>query len=264
MNPSGAIAPQKRPDPRVIGISQPQTAVGSMGSARHGDGTMVVKSERKFARWVLAASVGMAVVIGCAGIGAQAADDDDDALPDVKILRGVMKGLGLRKDEASIDYRERSPLVLPPSKELPSPESSAAKAANWPDDPDLKQVRKRKEAVRDRKPYVEGVDDKAMLPSDYDKAPPRGSKGGEAAGRSIDETSRPASAAELGTKSIFTNIGSIFGAQKEEYTTFSGEPPRASLTEPPPGYRTPSPNQPYGVGKDRWQAPKIDRQEPVR
>lgn len=225
---------------------------------------MVVKSERKFSRWVLAASIGMAVVIGCAGIGAHAADDDDDALPDVKLLRGVMKGLGLRKEEASIDYRERSPLVLPPSKELPAPEATAAKASNWPDDPDLKQVRKRKEAQRDRKPFTEGVDDRPLLPSQYDTAPARGKKGGEAAGRSIEETSRPASAAELGTKSIFTNIGSVFGAQKEEYTTFSGEPPRASLTEPPAGYRTPSPNQPYGVGKEKWKPEKIDRQEPVK
>ena len=50
-------------------------------------------------------------------------------------------------------------------------------------------------------------------------------------------------------------------APKEEYTPFTGEPPRTSLTEPPTGYRTPSPNQPYGVGKEKWTAPKIDRQE---
>ena len=40
----------------------------------------------------------------------------------------LLKGLGLRRDGASIDYRERSPLVLPPGKELnqlPSPEDAA-------------------------------------------------------------------------------------------------------------------------------------------
>ena len=51
------------------------------------------------------------------------------------------------------------------------------------------------------------------------------------------------------SKSIFS---STLWAAKEEYATFTGEPPRASLTEPPPGYRTPSPNQPYGVGKQKW------------
>jgi hypothetical protein len=38
--------------------------------------------------------------------------------------------------------------------------------------------------------------------------------------------------------------------KKEEYGTFTGEPPRASLTDPPPGYQTPSPDQPYGIPPD--------------
>ena len=45
-----------------------------------------------------------------------------------------------------------------------------------------------------------------------------------------------------------TSISSIW-ASKEEYVAFTGEPPRSSLTEPPAGYRTPSPAQPYGVGQ---------------
>jgi hypothetical protein len=45
-------------------------------------------------------------------------------------------------------------------------------------------------------------------------------------------------------------MGGLIGS-KEEYTNFTGEPPRTSLTEPPVGYRTPSPAQPYGVGKQR-------------
>ena len=36
-----------------------------------------------------------------------------------------MKGLGLREDGEGIDYRERSPLVLPPGKDLPPPEANA-------------------------------------------------------------------------------------------------------------------------------------------
>ena len=35
--------------------------------------------------------------------------------------------------------------------------------------------------------------------------------------------------------------------KKEEYGTFTGEPPRVSLTDPPAGYQTPSPDQPYGI-----------------
>ena len=65
---------------------------------------------------------------------------------------------------------------------------------------------------------------------------------------------------ELGSNGIFSPIFST----KEEYATFTGEPVRSSLTEPPPGYRTPSPNQPYGLGKQKWTPTKTDRQEPVK
>ena len=38
---------------------------------------------------------------------------------------------------------------------------------------------------------------------------------------------------------------------KEEYASFNGEPVRGDLTEPPAGYRVPSPNQPYGISPDK-------------
>jgi len=224
-------------------------------------------SKRKFSRVAVAAAIGMALMIGCAASGARAADDDEEDVPlDTKIVRGILKGLGLRRDEGpGIEYRERSPLVLPAVKTLPPPEANtAAKSAGWPDDPDVKQARKKKQAERDRKPYVEGVDDRPLLPDQYKSASGGGRstpRGGEAPGRSIEETSRPSSQAELGAKSIFS--GSLW-APKEEYTTFVGEPPRSSLLEPPPGYRTPSPNQPYGVGKEKWKPTVVDRQEPVK
>jgi hypothetical protein len=51
----------------------------------------------------------------------------------------------------------------------------------------------------------------------------------------------------------------IFGAgTKVETTPFTGEPTRDSLTQPPSGYQTPSPNFAYGTGPKRYMAPKID------
>jgi large subunit ribosomal protein L30 len=58
---------------------------------------MSFKSKRKFTRFALAATLGMAMVMGCAGTFAHAADDDDDELLDTKIFKGILKGLGLRK-----------------------------------------------------------------------------------------------------------------------------------------------------------------------
>jgi hypothetical protein len=223
-------------------------------------------SNRKFGRAVLAVTIGTAMVIGCAGSFARAADDDDDLI-DTRIFRNIMTGLGLRKDEGTgIEYRERSPLVLPTSKELPRPESDAAakKAAGWPDDPDLKRVRQRKEAERKRKSYEEGVDDKPLLPSQYGiNAPSTGSKAGEAPGVSAEKSEAPSTNAELGSKGI-TGMLKGFWQPKEEYTPFTGEPARTSLTEPPAGYRTPSPTQPYGVGKEIRIPAAVDKHEPPR
>jgi len=57
------------------------------------------------------------------------------------------------------------------------------------------------------------------------------------------------SPSELGTKNPFGSLFSSFGPNKKAETApFTGEPPRASMTEPPSGYQTPSPNYPYGMG----------------
>jgi hypothetical protein len=225
-------------------------------------------SKHKSSRVAVLAAVGMALVIGYTVLPAWAADDDsngDDDLLDTKIVRGIMKGFGLRRDEGpGIDYRERSPLVLPSGKDLPPPEkNNTVKAAGWPDDPDIKQAKKKKQAERDRKPYTEGVDDRPLLPGQLGGGPSGAPRGGEAPGRSAEESAKPSTPAELGSKGIFSGISTMW-APKEEYTTFTGEPPRASLIDPPAGYRTPSPNQPFGVGKEKWKPPVIDRQEPVR
>jgi hypothetical protein len=40
----------------------------------------------------------------------------------------------------------------------------------------------------------------------------------------------------------------LFGGNKAESTPFTGEPTRETLTQPPTGYQTPSPNFAYGTG----------------
>ena len=65
---------------------------------------------------------------------------DDDVPIDTKIFRGILEGLGLRKDGEAINYQERAPLVIPPSRALPPPEKADAALANnpaWPKDPDV-------------------------------------------------------------------------------------------------------------------------------
>ena len=85
----------------------------------------------------------LAVVLAMsAGMGAAfAQDDDDEDVPlDTKILRRFMKEMGFKRSEdVGIEYRERAPLVVPPSRNLPPPQSegSVARNPNWPKDPDV-------------------------------------------------------------------------------------------------------------------------------
>jgi hypothetical protein len=219
-------------------------------------------SSRRWRRAGLAALVGLAVVIG--GNDTSMADDNDE-MPDTKFLRSLMKGLGLRKDgEGGIEYRERSPLVLPPGRDLPAPAAAgdAKKSAAWPVDPDVKRAKERKAASK--RPAVTNPDAedgaRPALPQELNRpnAPVRRESGGPA--RSAEESEAPSTQKELGTKNIFSKM---FGPS-EEYTTFAGEPSRGSLTEPPRGYRTPSPHQPYGVGKEKWKPATAGQHEEVR
>jgi len=219
-------------------------------------------------RAAFAALIGAAVVVSCAG-HAWAEDDDDDLenkLIDTQIMRHVLKGLGWQRDEKGIEYRERSPLVLPNNKELPKPvpATPASKTAGWPDDPDLKRQKQRKDAEKNRKAYTEGVDDRPMLPSDYSKRPGAEDKNRPTiqASKSWEESQKPSTNEELGSKSLFSKFGNLWGDKSQEYVTFTGEPKRESLIEPPRGYRTPSPSQPFGVGPDKWKGPTDRQVEP--
>src|SRR5262245_31842422 len=102
---------------------------------------MTLHSKHRLVRTAFGGLLALVMLLGCADLRALAADDDDDVALDTKILRNVLKSLGLRRDEAGIDYRERSPLVVPPNRSLPKPEdANAERGAAWPVDPDVKRA----------------------------------------------------------------------------------------------------------------------------
>ena len=53
------------------------------------------------------------------------------------------------------------------------------------------------------------------------------------------------SPSQLGYNGGFSGL---FGGNKSETAPFKSEPTRETLTMPPPGYQTPSPNFAYGTG----------------
>ena len=184
---------------------------------------------------------------------ARAQDDDsqDDRTFEEKIIDGLMKGLGgTNMDNRGIDYRERSPLVVPPKLDLPPPvnQSAEVNVPNWPKDPDIarRKAYEKARAAEDDDPLKA---ERSLSPSELNKG--RLAKGSSRApGASDSAQPGDPAAASLSPSQLGYSGGlfKMFHGNTAESTTFKEEPPRESLTQPPVGYQTPSPDQPYGLG----------------
>jgi len=203
---------------------------------------------------------GAAAIAGSAPVRAA----DDEPTFDQKIMRGIMDGLGFKRDgEAGINYQERAPLVIPSSRDLAPPEqANAANNPAWPKDPDVE--RRKAAAATEKNRNVSDEREREQNPLRPDQLTPgaRGKQRQQAA-RTDDGYEAPATGfsnqlrpSELGYKGSLYDA--MFGKKKDEEAKFTGEPPRSSLTEPPPGYQTPSPAQPYGLAKGSAPAKAAD------
>lgn len=178
--------------------------------------------------------------------------NDDEPVREEGIISNIMRGLGATDGSNGINYRERSPLVVPPQLTLPPPEANRAEPANWPKDPDVLERRAAREAIRKRDKVKEND------PYEQMRIQPEPELG-QARARTATVSPQPGiseerklyeqrggilSPSELGvTKSLF----GLFGSSEDKNVPFTGEPTRESLTQPPPGYQTPSSNQVYGI-----------------
>lgn len=200
------------------------------------------------------ASAALALALGAALVvtsGPARAADDDVPL-DTKIFRGIMEGLGFKRDGDAISYQERGPLVIPPRLDLPPPEKAAGVAAKnpaWPKDPDV--IKRKTIADMERNRNVSDEREREQNPLRPEQLTPGGTPRNPGRNREEANTATPGdrlSPSELGSKgNVFSNM---FSSRNDEVAKFTGERPRASLTQPPVGYQTPSPQQPYGLGKD--------------
>jgi hypothetical protein len=190
---------------------------------------------------------------------ALAADDEEEESIETKFIKGLF-GIS---DRDSINYRERPPLVVPPNLgRLPQPEANAVvNTPSWPKDPEVVERKKRAAAAKNQRRRSSEEDDRALSPAELNapgRTPagstvfnPTGPQDAESDGQ---RAQRPS---ELGYK------GGLFGGlfkdnTKPEVATFAGEPTRSDLTQPPAGYRTPSPSHPYGITPRKEQAKPFD------
>jgi hypothetical protein len=195
-----------------------------------------------------------AVVVGANSTAARAQDLGG-------LYNKFLDVVGLNDPGADINYGARSPLVIPPTRNLPAPGSDAPpRVSDWPKDPDMTRSKHAKAKEKPGPHEDWAVTLSQPLRPDQLQVPGAHAPSGNSSYDSLDPDH----------PERVPQSGSAFGLswfKKQHYATFTGEPPRGSLTDPPPGYLTPSPDQPYGVGAEqkKYEIPTVaSRMEPQR
>ncbi|HRK24055.1 MAG TPA: hypothetical protein PLQ11_03780 [Beijerinckiaceae bacterium] len=152
-------------------------------------------------------------------------------------LDEVLSSIGLKDRERDpIDYRERAPLVVPPSgAKLRSPEAPAgANNPAWPLDPDVAARR------------AKAAESKTMMAPPSDRDPSQGGlvRGAEGHKRNaragVPTSNSPGYTGEEPSpmRSLSPDqVGRILASSPESSQPSGIEPQRQYLTEPPKGYR---------------------------
>src|SRR5436309_15965323 len=100
-------------------------------------------------RLLTACICGALVALPIAASAQQAQDDDEDTF-EQKIIKNILGGMGVDVGRPGIDYRERSPLVIPPTRDLPPPQAAGTVTNNsaWPREADRKGTIRKTKNVR--------------------------------------------------------------------------------------------------------------------
>lgn len=176
--------------------------------------------------------VALALVFSAAPV---MAGDDDGSQGTWNTLLGFF-GASPAKEEQTIEYRERAPLVLPPKTSgLPQPQapSAAKRGEQWPNDPD---VAARRAAAADARRPATHVNDRVSSGALTQEELKRGK---------IDQGPQDTRAdcnPGVNTPGCLYAPWSELAKKKEggddSDTIIAGqEPPRRYLTDPPAGYR---------------------------
>jgi hypothetical protein len=153
--------------------------------------------------------------------------------------------LGLPTEEKEpIEYRERAPLVVPPTQNLrPPSEAAASRRTNWPQDPDVLERRKAAEEAR-RPRSTDSIT--ARDPTSGRRLTVDEIRAGRVAGQEV--VREP----ETGNLDIVQRQSNVFGglsalreldrrsSSSSEANLAREEPRREFLTDPPKGLRQPS------------------------
>ena len=165
---------------------------------------------------------------------------------DTNMFNSVLGFVGMQfdKEQDSIDYRARAPIVVPPRTDLPPPKE-AARGPAWPKDPDI--AAERRAALDSRRPAPQLTPNSRVEMSQTELRQGRGPLPSDGP---PDECQAGAGTA-LCLYTPWKVLKSVVTGFNSDTVQPGPEPPRKYLTEPPAGYR-----QATGVAKATIEAPK--------
>jgi len=174
------------------------------------------------------------------------------------LFKNLVEGMGLfGRDKADIEYKQRAPLVVPPSTNLPKPqEAGAGRSAAWPDDPDVA----RRRAERDSS-NVLFANTEAYRANTRPLMSQEELRRGRVAGRGNSPAGIVEEHNNYNNQIAPIRVGREMAARQSQTDTsnlaYGSEPARRYLHEPPSGYRRPASTAGLGPGAS---GPREDKQ----
>ncbi len=165
--------------------------------------------------------------------------------------------LGIPTEEKDpIEYRERAPLVVPPSTNLRTPVESSSpedRRANWPQDPDV--VARRKAAADARKPVMVDSITGREIGGPVRRLSPEEIRAGRVAGQEVTSVPQRPRYSDRDFNNVFGGLATLREMDKQSAPSADGgldrtEPRREFLTDPPTGLRRPADNAPFRATRE--------------
>ena len=165
---------------------------------------------------------------------------------DTNVFNSVLGFVGMQfdKEQDTIDYRARPPIVVPPKTDLPPPKV-AVRDPSWPKDPDV--IAERRAALDSRRPAPQITPNTRVEMSQTELQQGRGPLPAEGP----PDECQAGAGTPICLYAPWKALKSMVAGSSADTAQPGPEPQRKYLTEPPPGYRKAT-----GVAKATIEAPK--------
>lgn len=169
------------------------------------------------------------------------------------LFKNLMEGVIGGRSGDDIEYRQRPPLVVPPSSALPRPQAPAStRNAAWPNDPDVAARRAEAEGARVPVSNPNWRNNPLLSQQELRR------------GRTTRDAGRPEIAEDhnnynnqIAPIRVGRDLATRHNQAAADQLVYGEEPARRTLAEPPVGYRRPAGTAPVGPGQG---GPVEDRQ----